>query len=279
MRPVHAQLGSGLELFLFVSTVAFARRAAEAGVTSLVIDWRNQTKHARLKSGETEMGRHTVAQLEEVVKSVAIPVTVRINGLPGGEAEMETALDYGARILMLPMARSAREVEKFVKRVRGRAKTIVQIETPELVADCANLRSVPWDYAFIGLKDLMISRGKNWLWEPLHDGTLDAVCGHLAGRQIGFGGITVIGGGQPLRFTDLMREYGRLGCTFSFLRRTFQTEIGDRDLGAELRALQAAWTATSQRGPIAVQQDQLNFRALIDLLRPETPGRPLAAVG
>ena len=259
--------------------MTFARRAAEAGVTSLVIDWENQAKHARQKGYDTEINRHTVAQLDEVVRSVAIPVTVRINGLPGGESEIETALDYGARILMLPMARSAREVEKFVKRVRGRAKTIVQIETQELVADCANLKSVPWDYAFIGLNDLMISREGNWLWEPLYDGTLDEVCGHLAGRQIGFGGITVVGGGEPLRFTDLLREYGRLGCTFSFLRRTFQKEIGDRDLGAELRAVQGAWAATSQRGPIAVEQDHRDFRARCDLLRPETRGRRVLTVG
>ncbi|MEO6568736.1 MAG: hypothetical protein ABIO94_08220 [Opitutaceae bacterium] len=279
MRTVYSHQRPGLDLFLFVTTVTFARRAAEAGVTSLVIDWENPAKHARQRGYDTPTNRHTVAQLDEVVKSVAIPVTVRINALPGGEAEMETALDYGARILMLPMARSAREVEKFVKRVRGRAKTVVQIETLELVADCANLKTVPWDYAYIGLNNLMAARAGNWLWEPLCDGTLDGVCGQLAGRQLGFGGITIVGGGEPLRFTDLLREYDRLGCTFSFLHRTFQREIGDRDLGSELRAVQGAWAATTQRGPIAVQQDQQDFRARFDLLRAEMLNRRLVTVG
>jgi hypothetical protein len=176
---------------------------------------------------------------------------------------------------MLPMAKSAREVEKFLERVAGRARTIVQIETQSLVEDCAHLKALPWDYAFIGLNDLMISRGAEWLWEPLHDGTLDEVCGQLAGRRIGFGGITVIGGGEPLRFTDLLREYGRLGCTFSFLRRTFHKEIGDRDLRAELDAVQATWSAIVRRGPAAVQQDHLDFRTRFDLIRARFRSRAL----
>lgn len=271
----HSFQGPGLELFLFASAIDFSRRAADAGVTSLLIDWENQAKHERQTGHDTEINHHTVADLAQLVKSVSIPVTVRINGLPTGAAEIETALDHGARILMLPMAKSARDVEKFLARVAGRALTIVQIETQSLVDDCANLQALPWDYAFIGLNDLMISRGANWLWEPLYDGTLDTICGQLAGRRLGFGGVTVIGGGQPLRFTDLLREYGRLGCTFSFLRRTFHKEIGDRDLRAELDAVQATWKAIGQRGPLAVQQDHRDFRARFDPIRVSAQKREL----
>jgi hypothetical protein len=275
MSPIHQ--GSGLELFLFASSIEFARRAADAGVTSLLIDWENQAKHERQTGHDTEINHHTVADLTALVKVVSAPVTVRINGLPAGATEIETALEHGAKVLMLPMAKSARDVEKFLERVAGRARTIVQIETQSLVDDCAALKTLPWDYAFIGLNDLMISRGGNWLWEPLHDGTLDEICGQLAGRRIGFGGITVIGGGQPLRFTDLLREYGRLGCSFSFLRRTFHKEIGDRDLRAELDAVQATWRAICQRGPAAVRQDHVDFRARFDPIRASARGRELLA--
>lgn len=243
------------------------RLAGPDDIVSMIVDWENQAKHERQQGHDTEINRHTLADLDHVVASAKVPVTVRINGFPAGAEEIETALDHGAAILMLPMAKSAQEVEKFLRQVAGRARTIVQIETQSLVDDCPALKQLPWDYAFIGLNDLMISRRGNWLWEPLYDGTVDELCGQLAGRRIGFGGVTLVGGGQPLRLTDLLREYGRLGCTFSFLRRTFHKEMVDRDLTAELKAVQAAWQAVGKRGPTAVRQDHAEFRTRLTAIR------------
>ncbi|MCZ8039726.1 MAG: aldolase/citrate lyase family protein [Microcystis sp. LE17-20A] len=92
---------------------------------------------------------------------ISIPITVRINPLDNNTSdEIETALDSGAKIIMLPMAKVPSEVDKFISLVNGRAKTLVQIETHTLVEHCHELRDLGWDYSYIGLNDLMISRQK-----------------------------------------------------------------------------------------------------------------------
>ena len=258
-----------MDLRLFHTTTEFARRAAAAGVTGLIVDWENQDKHARQAGHDTEINRHTAVDLAAAVAEGGLPVTVRVNGLgSGGCAEIDRAVDGGATTIMLPMARSAGEVEEFLARVDGRARTLVQIETRELADDVARLARLPWDEVFIGLNDLMISRGGRWLWEPLWDGTVERLCGELAGRRHGFGGVTVLGGGEPLRFTDLLREYARLGTSLGFLRRTFYREVAGRDLGLELAAVRAAWAAARARDAAAVEADRRAFYARLGEMRP-----------
>ncbi len=256
-----------LETFLFTADVAQAIEAQAAGITSVIVDWENQGKYERQRHYDTEINRHSSAELQALTGKLPLPVTVRINGFPRGEAEIETALDHGAKVLMLPMAHTPAEVEKFLRCVRGRARTIVQIETAELAGKCADLAQLGWDYAFIGLNDLMISRGGSWLWEPLYDGTIDRIFHALPGRSLGFGGITVIGGGHPLPFDELLREFSRLGASFSFMRRTFHREMVGRDLAAEIMALQAVWHANNRRSSETVESDHLSFQALLTLLR------------
>lgn len=257
-----------LRLFLFTPDPTAALEAQEAGVFSAIVDWEDQGKHDRQAGHDTEVNLDTVEDLKRVAQAVAMPVTVRVNGGPRAADELEVALDHGARILMLPMAKSAAEVERFVNRVAGRAETLIQIETQALVDDVASLSSIGWDHAFVGLNDLMISRAAHWLWEPLLDGTMDAIYAALPGRQVGFGGVTVVGGGHPLRFTALLQEMARLGCGLSFLRRTFRREILGRNVAAELRAVRSAWEAAQLRSPAAVAADHEAFLATLRALRP-----------
>lgn len=258
-----------LELFLFTTNVSFAMKAQRAGIDSVIVDWERRGKEERQQGYATEINADTPQDVARLADRLAIPVTVRIDRERDWmERDIECALDHGARMLMLPMARSVGEVERFVEQVSGRAQTIVQIETQSLAGQCESLRDVTWDYAYIGLNDLMISRQGSWLWEPLLDGTVEAIYDALEGRAVGFGGVTVIGGGEPIPFTELLREMSRLGCRLSFLRRTFKREIGDRDLQAEMRAVRAAWHAAQHRGPESIAQDYRDFQQLLRRLRP-----------
>lgn len=260
------------ETFLFTADLTQALSAQEAGVDSVIVDWENQGKYERQKNYDTEINHHSLEQLSALTSGLKIPVTVRVNGLPFGEKEIETAIDHGARIIMLPMARSPRDVEKFLGQVRGRAQTLIQIETAELAEQCAGLAGMAWDYAFIGLNDLMISRGGHWLWEPLYDGTVEKIFQALPGRRLGFGGVTAIGGGHPLPFVELLREFARLNAGFSFMRRTFHREMMGRDLAAEISAVQAVWQASRLRAGQTVENDHRAFQALLTLLRASAIG-------
>ena len=211
-------------------------------------------------------------ELKAVAAATNLPITVRINGLPAGTPEIETALDHGAKIIMLPMARTPQEVETFLEQVRGRAKTLVQIETAELAEQCASLQQLEWDYAFIGLNDLMISRGGHWLWEPLYDGTVERIFGALPGRRLGFGGITAIGGGTP---PPVRGAASRILTAQSELQ-FYAAHVSSRTRGAQHRrrmaAVQTVWKANNRRSAVAVENDHRSFQALLTLLRASAVG-------
>lgn len=251
---------SRLRLLMFTTDTDFAIRAERAGVDGFIVDWENHSKALRQQGFGMEINYDTVADVRALCDCVQLPVTVRIDRSSYFmRRHIEEAIECGARSLMLPMAGDASDVEAFVDLVGGRAETIVQIETESLVARCRDLRSIGWDCIYVGLNDLMISRQAQWYWEPFFDGTIERIVEALQDRPIGLGGVTVIGGGSPLPFTDLLREMARLGCSTSFLRRTFKKEIVGRDLGLELRAVRALWDAARARSPEAIETDHLAF--------------------
>jgi hypothetical protein len=246
-----------LDLLLFTTDAALARRAETAGIDGLIVDWELKGKKERQAGHDMEIGIDTAEDLARVAAAVGCPVTVRINALgPHTGDEIDLALSLGARGIMLPMARRAAEVEEFLGILRGRARTIVQVETQELVDDLPRLRALPWDAAYVGLHDLMLSRGAPSMWEAVLDGTVEQVFRSLSGRAVGFAGVTVVGGGHPIRFSLVLQELARLGARLSFLRRTFRRELSDRNLPAEVRAIRNAWAAACARGPDAIERDR-----------------------
>jgi hypothetical protein len=265
---------SRLRLLLFTTDTDFARHAERAGVDGFIVDWENHSKALRQQGYGTEINFDTVEDARALCGCVRSPVTVRIDRTSDFMTRhIEEAIECGARSLMLPMAEDASDVEAFVDLVDGRAETIVQIETESLVTRCHDLRSIGWDCVYVGLNDLMISRRAQWYWEPFFDGTMERIVETLEGRSVGLGGVTVIGGGSPLPFTDLLREMARLGCSTSFLRRTFKKEIVGRDLDLELAAVRAFWDAACARTPEAVDIDHRAFLQTISSPR----CRPLLA--
>ncbi|GBF81413.1 aldolase [Aphanothece sacrum FPU1] len=254
-----------LNLLLFTKDVSLAKQAEEAGVESIIVDWEQTGKHQRQSGYSTEINSHTTQNVIELAEVITIPITVRINPFGSNTIkEIETALDCGAKIIMLPMAKHPREVEKFLDLVHGRAETIIQIETSELVEHCHLLRDLSWNYAYIGLNDLTISRQKTWIWDLVADGTVEKIFESLGHRLIGFGGVTIISGGNPIPFINILHEMSRLNCRLSVLRRSFKREIVGRDFQTEIDAIRTAWVAASERNPKTIQDDHLAF---IELLR------------
>lgn len=262
--------------FLFTTDPELAREAQQAGVDSVIVDWERMGKAERQDGFETEINSDTPEDAAALAETLDIPVTVRVNQLhPGTPAEVEQALACGAEILMLPMARTPEEVQRFVDLVGKRAKTLVQIETQSLAGQCEKISGVGWDYAHIGLNDLMVTGDYDWLWKPLADGTIERICRRLSGRQVGFASATVVGGGAPISFIKLMQEMARLQATVTILRRTFKSEIAGRDMQAELRAYRAVWTALLRREASAAAEDHRRLQKTLRECRP--PAQPAPA--
>ncbi|MFB2893475.1 aldolase/citrate lyase family protein [Aerosakkonemataceae cyanobacterium BLCC-F50] len=265
-----------LKLFLFSTDLSLAKQAETAGVDSIIVDWEQKGKGDRQTNYATEINCDTPEDVAALAEVLTIPVTVRINALDeNSDREIKTAIDNGAKIIMLPMAEHPSEIERFIKLVNGRAETAIQIETQPLVEHCHSLRDLGWSFAYIGLNDLMISRQSKWLWEGVADGTVERIFDILSDRQVGFGGVTVIGGGKPIPFVELLSEMARLGCHLSFLRRSFKREIQGRDLNAEIEAVGAVWSAACRRQPEAILQDHKLFMERIQETRSQVyPSSP-----
>lgn len=227
-----------MKLFLFTTDLVMARQAEIAGIDSIIVDWENKGKAERQHGCNLEINADTPADVRTLARSLSIPVSVRVNSLGSYSAdEVDCALNNGAKLIILPMARSAAEVRQFLSIVNRRAETMIQIETPELADQAEELNKLDWDYVYIGLNDLMVARGGSFIWEAVLDGTVETVCRHLPGRAYGFGGVTILGGGTPLPIELLLCEYSRLNCRIGFLRRAFKKEIRGKDIIREIRAV------------------------------------------
>lgn len=254
-----------MRFYLFTTNADFARQAEIAGIDGLVVDWERRGKSARQQGYDFEINRQGVREVRRVASATKLPILVRVNPLgPKTSDELRRAIDAGAREIMLPMARHAAEVEKFLSLVDGRAETVIQIETQDLVDDLPALAPLPWTRAYIGLNDLQISRGRRGnIWSGVSDGTVEKIYQTLPGRSVGFGGITVADGGNPLPFAQLFGEMIRLGCDLSFLRRTFHKEIEGRDLTGEIAAIRRLETSLIERSTTKIARDRAAFRRLL----------------
>ena len=88
----------------------------------------------------------------------------------------------------------------------------------------------------------------------------------------GFGGLTLPERGVPIPCRLLMGEMGRLGCRYSFLRRSFHRDVQGRELAVEIPRLLESLRALASRSPLEVEAERLALRrAIADL---EASGAP-----
>jgi hypothetical protein len=246
-----------LKFFLFNTDLELSLRAEKAGIDSIVVDWELKGKDKRQKGYDLEKNTDTPQDIRVLSSHLKIPISVRINSLwKNTSTEIETALENGAKIIMLPMAKNVDEVKQFLSIVDGRAKSILQIETPQLVEQLADFKNLDWDIAYIGLNDLMVASGRSSIWEALADGTAEKICRSLNGREYGFGGSTILGGGEPIINVLILHEMIRLGANITIMRRTFKRELLDRDFNSEIEALKAFIKCSEKRGEQAILFDR-----------------------
>lgn len=245
-----------MKFFLFASDVNLAKKAEIADIDYVLVDWERKGKLERQSGHNLEINKDGSEEVTRLSKSLNIPVTVRVN--PVGEYtydEVNLALDCGAKVIMLPMSKTIKEVEEFLRIVNNRAETLIQIETPEMVNLVKELRELPWDYAHVGLNDLMVAKGNKTIWRSLIDGTVEKVCSNLECKKYGFGGITILGGGSPIPFNLILHEMVRLKCSMGILRRSFKSEMLDRNMKAEINLLRNGIETSKKRGQNSMKED------------------------
>lgn len=217
---------SHFNLMILASNVEDAMLAQNAGVDRIFYDLEYIGKAERQRGRDT-VKYHNDIELIPDIRNVIVTssLLVRTNPIHAYTSiEVEKAIQYGADCLMLPMVMDRHDVEMFVNLVAGRAKVIIMVETAASLARLDDILDVPGvDEIFVGLNDLHISLGLNFLFEPLSGGLVDYIAAKCRAKSIpfGFGGIARIGDGV-LPADMILGEHIRLGSSSVILSRTFK---------------------------------------------------------
>jgi len=184
-------------------------------------------------------------------------------------------LSAGAHAIMLPMFTTPEAVEEFVGYVNGRALTWALIETVAAVIRAETIVSVPGvDRVHVGLNDLHLTAGLNFMHESLAGGLIDHVarCVQRAAAPpiFGFGGSARISESHPVPPSDVLREHARVGSHAIIVSRTFHKDASSveelrsrMNLADELAALRRVLDEAAARTPDEVEADRLRIHRTI----------------
>lgn len=225
-----------LKLMYITNRPDVALVAEAAGVDRVFVDMEFIGKGRRQGGMDSVQNSHTVEDVRALRAALtSSELLVRVNpihnelvsgpmaGYPSSEDEIDQVIDAGADVLMLPYYRTADEAARFLGHVAGRARTMLLVETAA-AAQCLDevLRLPGLDEVYIGLNDLSLSYGYSFMFEPLANGMVEAMCHRIrrAGLPYGFGGIAALGrGAVPAEM--IVKEHYRLGSTMAILSRSF----------------------------------------------------------
>lgn len=232
-----------LKLMYLTNKERCARIAEDSGVNWIFVDLEVLGKVERQGHLNAVISHHSIKDVRRIKRVLTnAKLLVRVNPIyEGSQEEIDTVIKDGADTVMLPMFTSRDEVAAFLGYVNGRAETILLCETAkavENIADILNLGGI--DAVHIGLNDLHLSYGMDFMFEPLADGTVDMLCHKFRKKGIpyGFGGIASLGHGLlPAEY--ILAEHYRLKSSMVILSRSFikSEELeNDENLEAEFHA-------------------------------------------
>ncbi len=222
-----------LKLMYITNDPEIAKIAENSGVDWIFVDLEVRGKAERQGHLDTVMSKHSIDDIKEVKKSLKkAKLLVRVNPLfENSKLEIEEVIAAGADIIMFPFFTTKEEVNAFIDYVDGRVKTCLLLETPKAVEaldDILNIKGI--DYIHIGLNDLHLGYGMDFMFETLADGKVERICHKVQekGIPVGFGGIARLGLGH-LPAEMVVAEHYRIGSEMVILSRSFcnVAEIND----------------------------------------------------
>ena len=227
MKTPRNGFGEDFCLTLITNEPALASHADRAGVDRIGIDLEYLGKAERQSGQDTRLSRHHWEDLSRISQCFhRADSFVRLNPIHAGtEAEVETALELGARVLMLPSFRTAGEAATFVRMVRGRARVSVLVELAPAVVRIREILDVRGiDEVMIGLNDLHLQFGVANHFEVLASPLVDMLAAEVLrkGLRLAIGGVGRAGDTTLPVPSDLVyAQYPRLGATGAWLARSF----------------------------------------------------------
>lgn len=195
------------------------------GVEIIWIDLEKNGKYERQKHLDSVKSNHLLEDIKKISPLLKkAKLMVRINPIyEGSKEEIDTAINYGADIIMLPMFKTKEEVQRLYDLINKRCQVILLLETKEAVKNLKEILEISEiKNIHIGLNDLSLSYGYKFMFQCLSEGIVENICSTLREKKIkyGFGGIANIGEGT-LPAELILSEHFRLGSQQVILSRGF----------------------------------------------------------
>ncbi len=214
-----------IKLMFITNQPSVAQEAESAGIDRIFVDLEILGKKERQGHLDTVISSHSIEDISVIRKVLKnSELLVRTNPIHNSiKEEIDEVISRGADILMLPMFKAAEEVELFISHVSGRAVTSLLLETPQALARIDEILAVRGiDEIHIGLNDLHLGMGLNFMFEPLSGGLVEYLIEKIKSKGIrcGFGGVARIGQGV-LPADLILAEHYRLGSEMVILSRQF----------------------------------------------------------
>jgi len=241
-----------MQFLMIVDNPEIGRFVSANGVARLFIDLEYMGKEERQKGLGTWKSNHRPADVSRMREAAPdAHLLVRVNPLhDASQQEIDDVIARGADSVMLPMFRDAADVARFLEFVDGRAEPVPLVETATALAALPEIaETLPLTRLHIGLNDLHLDMGLDFMFQPIADGLLEEPTAALrkAGIRFGIGGIARAGEGA-VSPEFLLGEHVRLGSDAAILSRTLHRSVStlaalraSMDLPAELRKLQAIY--------------------------------------
>ena len=216
----------------------------KSGVDRIFIDLEIHGKQKRQGHIDTVISAHSQHDIKKIKPLLEnSELLVRINPLYGGSKnEIESSIENGADIIMLPMFKTVKEVQLFIDYVGKKTKTCLLLETSESLARVDDILEVDGiDEIHIGLNDLHLSMGLDFMFELMAGGIVEYISDKIKAKGIffGIGGVARMGIGI-LPAEMIITEHVRLGSSRVILSRQFAKglEINKNVFEKEVKKLQ-----------------------------------------
>lgn len=266
-----------MKLLMITNCPEMAGFAVENGVDRIFVDTEINGKEARQGHLNTVISKHTLDDVRRVRPAVpAGRLLVRINPVhEGSQAEIDQAIEAGADILMLPMFKGPAEVRTFTQAVRGRVRCSLLVETVGAATSLAECVQVPGvDEVHIGLNDLHLEQGLDFMFELVANGTVDGLAAILrkSGLPFGIGGLARVGDGM-LPAELLVAEHARLGSSAAILSRAFHRNASsvaqiqaEMDFAGEVQKLRDVYEHYRCAAPTQLQAAHESVQASVQTI-------------
>ncbi len=227
---------------LFTHDPELAKQAESAGIDRIVVDFEFRGKSERQSGYHLEVNKATIADLRKIRKGIGIPILVRTNPISTeSRKEISAIISEGADIVMLPMFRTKGEVEDFLEFAGDNVHKSLLFETRGAVDIATELNYLTFDEYYIGLNDMAIDYNLSFSYDVLQCDIVQRIRNAIPDRPFGFGGITVVDGGSPLKTKDILKKMASHGCSLAILRRAFKRDIQGRSMQEEVSKIKEAY--------------------------------------